>query len=226
MQKSFIDQIRATFSDPALLTTALTHRSFLNENRTVKEHNERLEFLGDAVLELVTTEFLYQKMPDMPEGTLTSIRAALVRKDNLDKTARALDIGTHLLLSKGEDAGGGRTNPYLLANAVEAIIGAIYLDQGMPAAKQFIETHVLITLDEIIEKHLYQDAKSRLQEIAQERHKITPSYQMLSSVGPDHEKTFTAGVFFDSDLQGQGIGKSKQTAELKAAEDALVKLGW
>ena len=207
-QPIFSEALGVDFKNPALLVTALTHRSYLNENRTIKEHNERLEFLGDAVLELVSTEFLFHKMPDMPEGTLTSIRAALVRKDNLDKAARKLDVGSHLLLSRGEDAGGGRTNPYLLANAVEAIIGAIYLDQGIAPAKKFIELHVLTTLDEILAGHLYQDGKSRLQEIAQDKHKITPTYQVLDSVGPDHEKTFTVGVYFTGEQQGQGSGKS------------------
>ncbi|HNT29674.1 MAG TPA: ribonuclease III [bacterium] len=218
--------IKVRFTDKQLLLTALTHRSYLNENREQAEHNERLEFLGDAVLELATTEYLFHTLPDKPEGELTSLRAALVRKENLDKVAQSLQLGEYLRLSKGEDAGGGRTNAYILANTVEALIGAIYLDHTYKTAKKFIETFVLPELPRIIENSLHRDAKSYLQELAQERVKVTPSYDIISESGPDHDKTFIAGVFFAGEEQGRGEGRSKQSAELKAAEDALKKLKW
>lgn len=218
--------IKVDFKDKQLLQTAVTHRSYLNENREIKEHNERLEFLGDAVLELATTQHLFHSMPDTPEGEMTSIRAALVRKENLDKTAHKIDLGKYLFLSRGEDQSGGRENSYILANTVEALIGAIYLDQGFETARHFIEENILIFLDEILQKNLHQDAKSRLQEICQEKMQITPNYEILDEEGPDHQKTFTAGVFFGEEQKGQGSGPSKQAAELQAAEDALAQLNW
>lgn len=220
------NQLGIRFNQAELLQTALTHRSFLNENAEAEAHNERLEFLGDAVLELVTTDFLFHKLPDLPEGKLTSLRAALVRKENLAKAARQLQLGQHLVLSRGEEQTGGRENSYLLANAVEALIGAIYLDQGLAATQEFIEKTILGSLSEILEKNLHRDAKSFLQEMAQEKRQLTPSYQIESESGPDHNKTFVAGVFFAGEKQGEGKGNSKRSAELKAAEDALSKLGW
>jgi len=219
-------QLGIRFSQPELLQTALIHRSFLNENAEVSEHNERLEFLGDAVLELVTTDFLFHKLPDMPEGKLTSLRAALVRKENLAKTARQIGLGQYMILSRGEEQTGGRENSYLLANTLEALIGAIYLDQGLTAAQAVIEKTILGSLTEILEKNLHRDAKSFLQEMAQEKYQLTPNYQIESESGPDHSKIFVAGVFFGHKKKGQGAGNSKRSAELKAAEDALSNLGW
>ena len=218
--------IHITFKNKELLQTALTHRSFLNENRQIEEHNERLEFLGDAVLELVTTEHLFDSMSGSPEGQMTSLRAALVRKENLDKAARSMQLGQYLNMSKGEDQGGGRNNPYILANAVEALIGAIYLDRGFAIARKFIHKFVLVYLNEILDQKLFQDSKSRLQELSQEKLQLTPIYEILSEQGPDHEKIFEAGVYFADKLQGKGKGNSKQSAELKAAQDALANLDW
>lgn len=218
--------IKISFDDQQLITTALTHRSHLNENREVQEHNERLEFLGDACLELVTTEFLFHTFPDKAEGELTALRAALVRKENLSKSARSLDLGSYLLMSKGEDQGGGRDNDYILANTVEALIGAIYLDQGYETAKEFVSEYILTYLPQIMQHRLDRDAKSYLQELAQERDKVTPTYSVVEERGPDHEKEFDAVAYIADQKVGTGTGNSKQAAELKAAQDALERLGW
>lgn len=223
-QSGLAQFISYTFKKENLLTLALTHRSYLNENKEHGEHNERLEFLGDAVLELVTTEHLYHQMPETPEGKMTSIRSALVRKENLFEVAEDIQLGEYLLLSKGEDLGGGRNNAYILANTVEALIGAIYLDTGYEAAKTFIHGFVLPKLDKILAERLYRDAKSLLQEIAQEKHKLTPSYTILSEEGPDHDKEFEAGVYVGEDMLGKGLGSSKQAAEIAAARSALKKI--
>jgi ribonuclease-3 len=214
------------FDDPTVLRVALTHRSYLNENRDMREHNERLEFLGDAVLELIVTDFLYHAMPDTPEGKMTSIRAALVRKENLARAARELHLGDFLFLSKGEEQTGGRENDYILANTVESVIGATYLEHGLKYCKKFIEKYILNRLDDILSQKLHRDAKSYLQELAQEKLQLTPTYKIIAEEGPDHEKLFEAGVYFGELLQGQGKGGSKRAAELKAAETALKKLGW
>jgi len=215
-----------SFDDPTLLRTALTHRSYLNENRDMREHNERLEFLGDAVLELVVTDFLYHSMPDTPEGKMTSIRAALVRKENLARAARDLSLGDFLYLSKGEEQTGGRENDYILANSVESVLGATYLEHGLKYCRKFIEKNILNRLDLILQHKLHRDSKSYLQEMAQEKLQLTPTYRILSEEGPDHEKIFEAGVYFGEMLQGQGKGGSKRAAELKAAEVSLRQLGW
>lgn len=214
------------FKNRSLLELAVTHRSYINENQDRQQHNERLEFLGDAVLELVVTQHLYTQMPDTPEGKLTSIRSALVRKENLNTIAQNLQLGDFLLLSKGEDLGGGRNNAYILANTIEALIGALYLDGQYTVAQKFIQNFVLPQLKIILQKKLYRDAKSFLQETAQEKLQITPHYGILSETGPDHDKTFKAGVFFDEELQASGTGSSKQAAENMAAQKALEKLQW
>jgi ribonuclease-3 len=218
-------KISLVFKSKNLLEEALTHRSYLNENPSWPvPHNERLEYLGDAVLELAVSEFLFHNYPDAPEGQLTSFRAALVNYQMLGQIAREIGLGDYLLLSRGEAKDTGKAREVILANALEALIGAVYLDRGYRLAKKFIAKCVLSHLQEILEFGLYQDAKSHLQEIIQEKFKITPSYRVLEEYGPDHQKKFLVGVFCDDELIAKGAGSSKQEAERKAAEAALEKL--
>ena len=224
---AFAARLDLTFANLGLLTEALTHRSYLNEHREYAgAHNERLEFLGDAVLELAVTNFLFHKFPAAPEGELTSYRAALVNTVSLAETARALGVSDFLLLSKGEARDTGRARDAILANALEAIIGAVYLDQGYAAAESFVGAHLYPKIDDIIARQAYQDAKSRFQELAQEKRGITPVYETLDEVGPDHDKRFTVGVFIGREEIARGEGKSKQEAEQDAARVALDKAGW
>lgn len=217
-------KLNLNFKDKNLLTQAFVHRSYLNENLDFHlHHNERLEFLGDAVLELVVTEDLYQNYPKKPEGELTNWRAALVNSKMLSKIAQELKFGDFVLLSKGQSKETGKARKYILANVFEAIIGAIYLDIGYDTAKEFIKKNVIKELPEIIEKGLYKDAKSRFQEIAQEKTGITPSYRVLKEWGPDHVKHFVIGVFLEKKLIAKGDGSSKQEAEEEAARSALEK---
>lgn len=221
------ERLGHVFRDRSLLLQAVTHRSYLNEHSDFPhDHNERLEFLGDAVLELVVTEHLYKTYPD-PEGTLTNWRAAIVNAKTLAGISRDLHFEEFLLLSKGEARDkDSKARMYILANAIEAIIGAIYLDGGMPVAETFIHAHVLSILPRIIELELYVDAKSKFQETAQEMLGITPTYKVLDEEGPDHQKEFLVGVFLDKELVASGKGTSKQEAQLAAAEAALEKKGW
>lgn len=215
------------FSKSDLMVEALTHRSYLNEHRDYAgNHNERLEFLGDAVLELASTDFLFKKFPAKPEGDLTAYRAALVNTVSLAESAHALGVGDYLLLSKGESKDTGRARDVIMADAFEAIIGAIYLDAGYSAAANFILKNVCVKIDAVIAKRAYQDAKSRFQEMAQEKRGITPSYETLSEVGPDHDKVFTVGVFIGEKEIAKGEGRSKQEAEQEAAQAGLDKMGW
>ncbi len=215
------------FNDEKLLRRAFTHRSYINENRdSGLEHNERLEFLGDAVLELVITDYLFAKMKESDEGTLTSLRSALVNADTCAKVATSLGVNDFLLLSKGESKDVGRARTYILANALEAIIGAIYLDQNYDAAKDFILSHVAPLMEEILKEGNWIDAKSRFQEKAQEEIGHTPVYKTVRESGPDHDKHFTVAVSVGSDVYGEGEGKSKQDAEQAAAKAALDKQGW
>ncbi len=219
--------IGVTFVDTIHLLTAITHRSYLNEHREAKqEHNERYEFLGDAILELVVTDFLFHKYPEKPEGELTAVRAALVNTVSLSDVATRMNINEYLLLSKGEAKDTGRARQYILANAFEALIGAIYLDQGYDAAKNFIAGHLFDKTETIVAKRLWQDPKSRLQEIAQEQVSITPNYATLDQAGPDHDRMFTVGVFLGQEKIAEGQGRSKQEAEQSAAEAAIVAKGW
>ena len=216
---SFIDEIH--------LLTAITHRSYLNEHREAKQdHNERYEFLGDAVLELIVTDFLFRKYPEKPEGELTAIRAALVNTVSLADAATRMNINEFLLLSKGEAKDTGRARQYILANAFESIIGAIYLDRGYEDAKNFVATHLFDKTDAIVSKRLWQDAKSRFQELAQEHVGVTPNYETLSQSGPDHDRVFTVGIFLGSERIAEGKGRSKQEAEQSAAEAGLTAKGW
>lgn len=216
-----------SFSDLNLFAEALTHRSYLNEHRDHPgTHNERLEFLGDAVLELATTDFLFRKFPAKPEGELTAYRAALVNTVSLAETAQTLGLNGNLLLSRGEAKDTGRARDVILADAFEAIIGAIYLDRGYAVAEHFIAEHIFGKIDDVIKKRSYQDAKSRFQEAAQEKRGATPSYETLREEGPDHDKRFTVGVFVAGAEVACGEGKSKQEAEQAAAKAALEKTGW
>ncbi len=216
-----------SFGDIGVLLSAVTHRSFLNENRAATQpHNERLEFLGDAVLELAVTDFLFAEYPERQEGELTAIRAALVNTNTLSEIATSLNLGDFLLLSKGEAKDMGRARQYILANTFEAVVGAIYLDKGYAHARDMLARVLLPRTAEIVEKRLWQDPKSRFQERAQEMTGITPLYRTLREHGPDHDRTFTVGVFLGESAVAEGEGRSKQEAEQEAAEQALVAKGW
>ncbi len=215
------------FSDLDLLRSAITHRSYLNEHKEATwDHNERLEFLGDAVLELVVTDFLFTKYPDKPEGELTAVRAALVNTVSLAGASEKLGVNDFLLMSKGEAKDVGRARQYILANTFEACIGAIYMDQGYDAAQQFIATNLFKKTDEIVQKRLWQDPKSRFQELAQEHCSVTPTYETVDQTGPDHDRVFTVGVFLKKDQVATGTGRSKQEAEQAAALAAISQKGW
>jgi len=227
--ESLAEHIGVDFSDVSLLRAACTHRSYLNENKGAGlEHNERLEFLGDAVLELVVTSFLYRKYPKKNEGELTAYRSAIVNTVSLTKVAERIGLGDFMLLSRGEAKDTGRARGVIIANAVEAVIGAIYLDQAYNAAANFISKHILevIDIETIVEKKAWLDAKSLFQEKAQEKTGQTPSYKTLKTTGPDHDKHFTLGVFLGDVQVAIGSGMSKQEAEQKAAEKALEVKGW
>ncbi|MBI3442759.1 MAG: ribonuclease III [Candidatus Sungbacteria bacterium] len=221
------EKISVVFTNKDLLLQALTHRSYLNENPTFRVgHNERLEFLGDAVLELAITEELYVRFPDKPEGELTSFRAALVNAKMLAEVAGDIELNEFLLLSRGEAKDVGRARQYILANAMEALIGAIYLDQGYGTAKDFLMRFLMPRLSEVLEKKLYKDPKSLFQEEAQERVGITPTYEVLREWGPDHDKHFVVGLYLGSELVAEGEGASKQTGQEEAARLGLRAKGW
>ncbi len=221
------EKLKIYFKNKPFLIEAFCHRSYLNEHPEFPySHNERLEFLGDAVLELAVTEYLYKNFPKKSEGELTNWRAALVCAKRLGQVARELGFEEFLLLSKGEEKERGKARMYILANTFEAFIGALYLDQGFEICKEFIKKNLIKYLPEIIEKKLYKDPKSRLQEEAQERLKITPSYKVLEEWGPDHAKHFLVGVFFGEELIAKGEGSSKQEAEEEAAKNALKIKKW
>lgn len=214
--------INFRFKNEDLLGEAMTHRSYLNENTKWRlPHNERLEYLGDAVLELVTSEYLFKKFPEYPEGRMTVLRAALVNYQSLAKVASAIRLGDFILMSRGEKADNGRAREVILANSLEAVIGAIYLDQGLEAAKKFIDRFVIAGLSEIMATGSYRDAKSELQEIVQEKLKVTPTYRVLEEIGPAHQRTFKIGVYFGEKLIAEGNGLSKQEGETEAAKKAL-----
>ena len=220
------EKIGVKFNDTKILEQAFTHRSYLNENRELKRgHNERLEFLGDAVLELIVTQYLYAKFSN-PEGELTSWRSALVNGEMLAKVAQEIGVEKYLMMSRGEAKDAGRARQYLLANALEAIIGAIFLDLGYDVAKEFVLKNVVVNLKEILEKKLYLDPKSYFQERAQETNKLTPSYRVMKEWGPDHDKHFVVGIFLGSELIAEGEGNSKQEAQREAARIGLETKGW
>jgi len=215
------EKLGVEFHDIELLMTAFTHRSYLNEHRkTGKEHNERLEFLGDAVLELVSTEYLYANFTE-PEGILTNWRSSLVRTESISDAASRYGFEPLLRLSRGEKRGTERARMQILANSYEAVIGALYLDQGYEAAKRFIHESLLSTFSTILESGSWMDPKSHLQELSQSQEGLTPVYKVMAEEGPDHDKTFTVGVFIGDVLRGQGTGPSKQAGQQHAAEQAL-----
>lgn len=220
------EKLGIKFKNIDLLKQAHVHRSYLNENPHFPlDHNERLEFLGDAVLELCVTEYLYQNYPN-PEGELTNWRAALVNYQMLAKQAKKLGLNDYLYLSRGEAKDVGKARDIILANTFEAVIGSIYLDQGFKITKKFIEKNLLYELPEIIKLKLYLDPKSKLQESTQEKYSITPTYQVLKEWGPDHAKKFSIGVFLEDKMIGKGEGSSKQEAQVRAAEEALKGNSW
>ena len=217
------EKLHLEFSNINLLITALTHRSYVNEHKkTVTEHNERLEFLGDAVLELVTSDFLFKNY-DQPEGIMTSWRAALVNTEANAAAGEALGYGPLVRLSKGEKNGSDRAHHVIMADCYEAIIGAIYLDKGYKAAEKFIYENSLVKIDEVLESESWRDAKSYLQELAQHIDGVTPIYRVMKEEGPDHDKSFTPGVFINDHLKATAVGHSKQEAQVKAASEAIRK---
>ncbi len=212
------------FQNKDLLKEALTHRSYLNEHpEWPLPHNERLEYLGDAVLELAVTEYLFHKFPEMPEGQLTVLRAALVNYQFLAKIADDINLGKAILMSKGERADSSKAREVILANAMEALIGSMYVDQGFDPCRAFVQEFILVHLPEILETRSYRDPKSELQELAQEKYKLTPTYRVMEETGPAHKRIFTIGVFYGEKLMAQGEGSSKQEAETEAARKALEK---
>lgn len=221
---SFEEKVGLSFTNKELLQQVFVHRSYLNEHRSFPlGHNERLEFLGDAVLELVVTEFLYLNYPN-PEGELTNWRSALVKGEMLAKVSVEIGIADHMLLSYGELKSGGKSKNLILANAFEALLGALYLDGGYAICQDFISRMLLHRLPDILEQGLFIDPKSRLQEYTQEHFSATPSYKVLSEEGPDHAKQFTVGVYNGEDEMARGIGSSKQSAQIAAAQEALKAL--
>lgn len=224
--KEFEKKIGLEFKDKNLIELAFTHRSYVNENRDkVKEHNERIEFLGDAVLELVVTEMLYDKFPEMKEGEMTTIRSALVNTDSLSKQAAKLGMEDYLKMSKGEKAS-EKGRWHILANTFESVIGAIYLDFGYDSAKRFLEINLFPYLNEVLDKNLHRDPKSFFQEMAQEKNGITPEYKTVEAIGPEHDKEYVAAAYIGDELVAKGKGSSKKNAEIDAAKNALEKKNW
>jgi ribonuclease-3 len=225
--KKFENNIGIIFNNKDILKQAFTHRSYLNEHRDLEiGHNERLEFLGDAVLELIVTEYLYTKYPDSNEGELTAFRSALVNAVTMADAASKIGMNDFLLLSKGESKDTGRARQIILANTIEARIGAIYLDQGYETAKYFISTNIFNLIEKIVEEKSWIDSKSKFQEQAQENESVTPLYKTLKEEGPDHDKKFTVGVYLGKEKIAEGEGKSKQDAEQVAAANALKVKDW
>lgn len=223
----FEERTKIVFNDKKLLEQAFIHRSYINENSGARlSHNERLEFLGDAVLELVSTDFLYRKYEDKDEGELTAYRSALVNANIIGEVALSLGMNEYLLLSKGEAKDIGKARSYILANTYEAYVGAVYLDRGYDIVRDFITETLLVKIETIISKKLWRDSKSLVQEKSQEYLNVTPSYKVLHESGPDHDKQFTIGIFFGGDLIAEGKGKSKQEAEQQAAHEALEIKEW
>ncbi len=224
---NFEKKTKIVFKNKDLLQQAFIHRSYINENLGTKlSHNERLEFLGDAVLELIVTDFLYKKYPSYTEGELTALRSALVNAVIISEIATDVGMNDYLLLSKGETKDKGKARSYILANTFEAYMGALYLDQGVEVVAKFIHKYLLPKTDEIVNKKLWRDAKSLVQEKAQEFVNLTPAYKVISESGPDHDKHFTLGIYFGPNLIAEGKGQSKQEAEQKAAEAALKVKNW
>jgi ribonuclease-3 len=217
--------LKTKVKDEGIYVTAFTHRSYLNEHPGYKNpSNERLEFLGDAVLQLLSSEYLFNSYPESPEGDLTNFRAAIVCTSSIGAEAKRLGYGEFLLLSNGEEATGGRDREYILANTFEAVLGAMYLENGLEHCREFVTRELLYKIKDIVKNKTYKDAKSKFQEKAQEKFGVTPVYKVIESWGLDHEKTFKVGVLLDDKQYGEGQGKSKQKAEQKAAKTAIDKL--
>ena len=219
-QKFAREKLGFEFNDIGLLVTALTHRSYVNEHKSAHEHNERLEFLGDAVLELVYSDFLYRNY-DEPEGIMTAVRAALVRTESIGEAGKELGYEPLVRLSRGEAHGSDRAHDVILADCFEAVIGAIYLDQGYDKAREFIDKHILVKIDTVLEEGTWRDPKSYVQELAQKIDGITPVYKTMKEDGPDHDKTFTVGLYVGGELKGVGSGHSKQEAQTNAAKEGV-----
>jgi ribonuclease-3 len=213
------------FNNQDLFQQAFIHRSYLNESKKTVESNERLEFLGDSILSFVVSDHLYKTYPNFDEGILTNLRSLVVNTKSLAKTAKKLEFGKHLLLSRGEEDSGGRNNDSILANTFEAVIGSLFLDQGIDAVKEFLHLVLIPDIEEFVKKKVFKDPKSLLQEYVQAKKQNSPLYKVLQEEGPAHAKRFTIGVFVGNQLLGEGAGKSKQEAEEKAAEQALEKIG-
>lgn len=224
-RKEIEEKLGVTFKNPRLLETALTHRSYLNEHREMNlKNNERLEFLGDAVLELIISSELFRKFPKKPEGELTAIRSALVRTESLAQESRLLGIGEYILMSKGEEESGGKDKDFILANLYEAVLGAIYLDQGLDVCREFVKRTALKKVNKVVNQELFIDPKTRVQELIQARYKVTPTYTLIKEQGPDHDKTFTVGLKVGRKVVEKGTGISKQKAEEEAARKCIEKL--
>ena len=216
-------RIGVKFANRDLLKTALTHRSYINENREQNiENNERLEFLGDAVLELIISDHIYKKYPEKHEGELTAIRSALVRTESIAEESKKMGIGQYLLLSKGEEESGGKDKEYIIADLYEAVLGAIYLDKDYETAKEYVTRTILKKVDKVVEEELFIDPKTKIQELSQAKYKVTPTYTILKEEGPDHDKHFTIGLFLENKEIAQGVGTSKQKAEEDAARKAIL----
>lgn len=217
------EKIGVKFQDKKLLKTAFTHRSYLNENRGQGlQNNERLEFLGDAVLELIISSYLFKNYTDRAEGDLTSIRAAIVRTESIAEETRKLELGQYLKMSKGEEDSGGKEKEYLLANLYEAILGAMYLEHGYDVCRDFVSRTLFLKIETIISEELFIDPKTKIQELMQRKYKVTPIYEIVKEDGPDHEKTFTVALFRDTEKLSEGEGPSKQKAEEDAARNAII----
>ena len=222
--KQIEKKLGTSFKNKDLLIRAFTHRSYLNENHDTDRHNERLEYLGDAVLEFLVSKELYNKFPTRPEGELTSFRSAIVKTETLAETARELGYGLYLRMSRGEEKTGGRQKEYLLANTFESVLGAMYLDQGIRKCETFLRKVLFLKIDHVVKHRLDIDPKTRFQELSQEFHKQTPTYDILSERGPDHDKIFSMGVYIGETEFGRGEGASKQRAEEAAAQEAIKKI--
>jgi len=224
-RKEVENKLGLRFKNPKLLKSSLTHRSYLNENRGEGlKNNERLEFLGDAVLELIISAELFIKYPDKTEGELTSIRSALVRTESLAEESRRLGIGEYILMSKGEEDSGGQEKDFILANTYEALLGAMYLDRGLKECKKFVERTVIKKLPRVISQELFIDPKTKIQEMIQAKYKVTPTYRVIKELGPDHDKSFTVALKVGNKTMTKGSGLSKQKAEEEAAQKAIDKL--
>lgn len=221
--ESLFSNLKITFKDKKLIEQAFIHRSYLNESKIKIKSNERLEFLGDSILSFIVSRFLYLEYPKLPEGELTNLRSSVVKTTTLSEIAKSLNLGNFLKMSHGEEEGGGRSNPSILADTFEALLGAIYLDTGIKSVEEILKNHLTIMIPKIFKEKTYKDAKSSFQEAVQEKNKLSPLYKVIKEAGPDHAKEFTVGVFVNDTNWGEGRGKSKQEAEQKAALIALEK---